>query len=70
MQIMYAMKETMENQAKAIEITGRIAKGGRVPTYDQRYDQRDGSSVEINQRTVPLIDKIRRIKSRIILDIL
>jgi hypothetical protein len=32
-----AMKETMENQAKAIEIAGRIAKGGRVPPEDEAF---------------------------------
>ena len=32
-----AMKETMENQAKAIEIAGRIAKGGQVPPEDEAF---------------------------------
>ena len=32
-----AMKETMENQAKAIEIAGRIAKGGQVPPGDEAF---------------------------------
>ena len=32
-----AMKETMENQAKAIEIAGSIAKGGRVPPEDEAF---------------------------------
>ena len=32
-----AMKSVMEDQAKAIEIAGRIAKGGRVPPEDEAF---------------------------------
>ena len=32
-----AMKSAMEDQAKAIEIAGRIAKGGQVPLGDEAF---------------------------------